>query len=183
MTPEEFNSLGAEFHEKHMKMAFAAAEKGVEAGEIPAGCVIVSVASGLGGHGSIIGKAHNMTESLKDPTAHAEVLAITQAAAAVGDWRIVDSILYVTKEPCPMCGGAIVLARVPYVVWAVDDPKRGADTVFGVFKNPGINHHPQIVTGVMRDECLAQLQAFFRARRKAGSATDDQDDANRGSPG
>ena len=147
-------------HEKRMRAAIREAEIGTEAGEVPAGCIIVRASDG-----AIIGKAHNLTESLKDPTAHAEILAITQAAAAIGDWRLTDTILYATKEPCPMCGGAIVLARIPLVVWGLDDPKRGAQSVFKIFDAPGINHHPAIETGILREECLTQIRAFFTARR------------------
>lgn len=164
MTPDEFKELDGSFHETYMRMAYAEACKAETEGEVPAGCVIVSV-SATGGLSRVIGKAHNMTEALKDPTAHAEMLAITQAAEAVGDWRISDAILYVTKEPCPMCGGAIVLARIPFIVWAIDDPKRGAHTVFKIFENPGINHHPNVLAGICKEACLAQLQSFFRSRR------------------
>ena len=148
-------------HEKHMRTALREAQLAAEAGEVPAGCVIVRASDG-----AIIGKAHNLTESLKDPTAHAEILAITQAAAAFGDWRLTDTILYATKEPCPMCGGAIVLARIPLVVWGIDDPKRGAQTVFKIFDAPGVNHHPAVLAGILRDECLEQLQTFFKMKRK-----------------
>ena len=156
-------AVDAAFHEKYMRLAQAEAAKAETEGEVPAGCVVVVP----GGDGSprIVGRAHNMAEALKDPTAHAEMLAITQATAAVGDWRLENAILYVTKEPCPMCGGAIVLARVPFVVWGADDPKRGAHTVFRMFEHPGINHHPDVLPGVCRDACLEQLQGFFRSRR------------------
>lgn len=165
MQPDTFQKLNAAFHEKYMRMALSEAEKGADAEEVPAGCVIVKLPITDNEVPQVIGKAHNMTESLKDPTAHAEILAITQAAAAVGNWRITNSILYVTKEPCPMCGGAIVLARIPYVVWAVDDPKRGAQTVFKIFDKPGINHHPTVLSGILREPCLALLQSFFKSRR------------------
>lgn len=165
MQPDTFQKLDATYHEKYMRMALAEAEKGTDAGEVPAGCIIVKLPVTDDDVPHVIGKAHNMIESLKDPTAHAEILAITQAAATVGDWRITDSILYVTKEPCPMCGGAIVLARIPYVVWAVDDPKRGAQTVFKIFNAPGINHHPTALTDILREPCLALLQSFFKSRR------------------
>jgi len=154
------------FHETYMRLALAEAEKAAAAGEVPAGCVIVRRPSGgADGAPTVIGKAHNMTESMKDPTAHAEVLAITQAAAALSDWRLTDTILYVTKEPCPMCGGAIVLARIPLIVWAVDDPKRGAQTVFNLFDHPGVNHHPACQNAILREPCLHLLQMFFKSRR------------------
>ena len=164
MTPEPFGAVDAAFHEKYMSMAIAEAARSEIEGEVPAGCVVVIVDAD--GRPRVAGRAHNMTEALKDPTAHAEMLAITQAAAAAGDWRVERAILYVTKEPCPMCGGAIVLARIPLVVWGVDDPKRGAHTVFGMFEHPGVNHHPAVLSGICREACLEQLQTFFRTRRQ-----------------
>ena len=150
--------------EYYMAMALREAEKAAADGEVPTGCVIVD------GAGRILGRAHNQTEGLADATAHAEMLALSAAFAATGNWRLVGTRLYVTKEPCPMCAGAIVLARVARVVWGVSDPKRGGGTVFGVFDHPGINHHPEIVTGVMEEPCRAVLQDFFRARRAKGGA-------------
>ena len=160
-----------ERHERHMRAALREAQAAADAGEVPAGCVIVRVSDG-----AIVGKAHNLTESVHDPTAHAEILAITQAAAAFGDWRLTGTVLCATKEPCPMCGGAIVLARIPLVIWGADDPKRGAQTVFKIFESPGINHHPAVISGVLRDECVAQLQTFFRERRAANDADTAKDD-------
>jgi tRNA(adenine34) deaminase len=143
----------------YMGMALREAERGAAEGEVPCGAVIVK-------DDRIIGKAHNQTETLKDPTAHAEILAITQAAAEVDNWRITDATMYVTKEPCPMCAGAIVLARLKKVVWAVDDPKRGgARSKFEILNDTDLNHRPEIETGVLHDECKALLQGFFRARR------------------
>ena len=114
----------------------------------------------------IIGKAHNQTETLKDPTAHAEILAITQASAALDNWRLNDAVMYVTKEPCRMCAGAIILARIKKVVWAVDDPKRGgARSKFEILDHADLNHRTEIETGVLHDECKALLQGFFRQRR------------------
>ena len=142
-----------------MRMALREAERAAEAGEVPCGAVIVK-------DGQILGKAHNQTERLKDPTAHAEILAITQAAAALENWRLTDAVMYVTKEPCPMCAGAIVLARLKKVVWAVDDPKRGgARSKFEILDHADLNHRVEIQTGVMETECKALLQGFFRARR------------------
>lgn len=143
----------------YMRMALCEAERAAEAGEVPCGALIVR-------NGEILGKAHNQTELLKDPTAHAEILAITQAAAAVENWRLTDSVLYVTKEPCPMCAGAIVLARIKKVVWGVDDPKRGgARSKFEILDHADLNHRVEIETGVLADECRFLLQDFFRARR------------------
>ena len=150
-----------------MRQALHEAVRAADAGEVPAGCVIVRPPdAGGGGHGKIIARAHNQTELLKDATAHAEILAITQASAAVGDWRLTDTILYVTKEPCAMCAGAIVLARIPLVVWGLSDPKRGGHSVFSILNHEGLNHRPEILTGVLEADCRDVLQAFFRERRK-----------------
>ena len=143
----------------YMRMALREAERAAEAGEVPCGAIIVK-------DGTILGKAHNQTELLKDPTAHAEILAITQAAAALENWRLTDAVMYVTKEPCPMCAGAIVLARLKKVVWAVDDPKRGgARSKFEILDHADLNHRVEIQTGVLEDECKSLIQGFFRERR------------------
>ena len=168
----------AEFDAHFMRMALREAEKAAADGEVPAGCVIVEpavVEPAHDGHPAvfdwnptaarILGRAHNQTEGLVDATAHAEMLALSGAFTAKGYARIPGTILYVTKEPCPMCAGAIVLARPDAVVWGVSDPKRGGGSTFGIFSHPGINHHPEIVTGVLEPESKAVLQDFFRARR------------------
>lgn len=145
----------------YMRMALRQAEAAAEAGEVPVGAVIVH-------NGEVIGRAHNQVELLKDPTAHAEILAITQAAQALGDWRLLDTVLYVTKEPCPMCAGAIMLARIPKVIWGVDDPQRGgAVSVFSILNHKNLNHRAECVRGLMEDECRAVIQGFFRDRRQA----------------
>ena len=166
------------FDEHFMRMALREAEKAGADGEVPLGAVVVAPAvlePAHDGHpavydpdptaAKILGRAHNMTEGLKDATAHAEMLAMSSAFAAKGDWRLNGARLYVTKEPCPMCAGGIVLARLDAVVWGVSDPKRGGGTTFGIFDHPGINHHPAIVTGVCEAEAKAVLQGFFRAKR------------------
>jgi len=160
-------------HEDYMRLALREAERAAEAGEVPAGCLIVNTAQGRAmPAGAAIGRAHNQTELLKDPTAHAEVLAITQAAAALGDWRLTDTILYVTKEPCAMCAGAIVLARIPLVVYGVADPQRGgAESVFKILNHPNLNHRCDIVSGVLADDCRSILREFFRQRRLSASPT------------
>jgi tRNA(adenine34) deaminase len=143
----------------YMRMALREAERAAEAGEVPCGAVIVK-------DNVVIGKAHNQTELLKDPTAHAEILAITQAAAALENWRLTDAVLYVTKEPCPMCAGAIVLARIKKTVWGTDDPKRGgARSKFEILDHADLNHRVEIQTGVLEAECRSLLQDFFRERR------------------
>jgi len=146
-------------HSRFMSLALREAEAAAAEGEVPCGCVIVR-------EGAILGRAHNQVEQLKDPTAHAEILAITQAAAAVGDWRLTNCTLYVTKEPCPMCAGAIVLARIPELVFAVPDPKRGgAVSVFSIVDCPSLNHRVHVTQGVLEEECRILLQAFFKEKR------------------
>ncbi len=156
------------FHEYFMRLALREARQSANEGEVPTGCVIVEQPAPdalLPAAVRVLARAHNQTERLKDATAHAEMIALTQAAAAKGDWRLNETILYVTKEPCPMCAGAIVLARVPLVVWGVSDPKRGGHTVFSILNHPGLNHRPQVLAGIQEAECLAVLQEFFRERR------------------
>ncbi len=146
-------------HESRMRLALRQAQRAAEAGEVPVGAVIYNGET-------LAGKAWNQTRTLNDPTAHAEILAITQAAAAVGDWRLTDSILYVTKEPCAMCAGAIVLARIPLVVWGMSDPLRGgALSRFKILQTPELNHRAEVITGVLEEECAALIQGFFRQRR------------------
>lgn len=151
--------MESERHEHYMRMAIQQAQLALEQGEVPTGCVIVNL-------GSVIGRAHNQVELLKDPTAHAEMIAITQATNALGDWRLTNTVLYVTKEPCAMCAGAIVLARIPMIVFGTSDPQHGgATSVFSILNHPKLNHRCQVVTGIMEDECRALLQKFFRERR------------------
>lgn len=149
-------------HERYMQMALREAAVSAEADEVPVGAILVR-------QGQVIGRAHNQTELLKDPTAHAEMVAITQAAAAIGDWRLTETTLYVTKEPCPMCAGAIVLARIPVVVFGVADPQRGgAVSVFNILNHPQLNHRPEVIQGILEDSCRSLLQEFFRRRRRNG---------------
>jgi len=168
----------AEFDLHFMQMALREAEKAEADGEVPTGCVIVEPAildpGAPGGEpvwdftpatARILGRAHNQTEGLTDATAHAEMLAVSSAFAAKGNWRLTHARLYVTKEPCPMCAGALILARLKEVVWGVSDPRRGGGTVFNIFAHPGINHHPTVKTGVLENPCRDVLQNFFRARR------------------
>ena len=169
-TADWFLAQPAAFHEKWMAMALAEARAAAEEGEVPMGCVVVRRLPD--GTARPVGRARNQVEALKDPTAHAEVLAITQAAAEVGDWRLTDCALYVTKEPCPMCGGAIVLGRLALVAWAASDPKRGAHTVFVMFDHPGINPRPATLFPVGGPGVLAELQGFFRDLRREKKETD-----------
>jgi tRNA(adenine34) deaminase len=154
-------------HDHYMRQALKQAQAAADAEEVPTGCVIVHDPPGESGqHPRIIGRGHNQTEMLKDATAHAEMIAITQAAATLGDWRLLDTVLYVTKEPCAMCAGAIVLARVPLVVYGAPDPRRGGISVFNLLDRPELNHRSEVVAGVMEHECRAMLQDFFRPRRR-----------------
>ena len=145
--------------EYYMAMALREAEKAAADGEVPTGCVIVDSEE------RILARSHNQTEGLNDATAHAEMLALSAAFAVKGNWRLNGCRLYVTKEPCPMCAGAIILSRLDRVIWGVGDPKRGGGSVFGIFNHPGINHHPEITEGVMEAPSKAVLQDFFRKRR------------------
>jgi len=144
----------------YMDLALKEARLAAAAGETPVGAVIIH-------KGRVIGQAHNQVELLKDPTAHAEIIAITQAAAALGNWRLEGASLYVTKEPCPMCAGAIVHARIGTLVYGVADPQRGgAVSRFKICADPNLNHQPAILAGICEDECRALLQDFFKNRRE-----------------
>jgi tRNA(adenine34) deaminase len=131
--------------------------------EVPVGAVIVSFTRGL------LGQAHNQRELLRDPTAHAEMIAITQAAESLGSWRLEGCALYVTLEPCPMCAGAVVQARLPLLVYGCSDPKAGAcHSLYHIPTDARLNHRCQVVTGVMADRCAAILSDFFLAKRRLG---------------
>jgi tRNA(adenine34) deaminase len=165
---KERMSVSQKFDEYFMSLALREAQKAAEKGEVPTGCIIVEEPENEDAmpiEAVVLGRAHNMTESLNDATAHAEMLALSSAFEKRGNWRLTKTRLYVTKEPCPMCAGAIILARISTVIWGVSDPKRGGGTVFNIFGHPGINHHPEIVTGVMEAESLLILRDFFRRRR------------------
>ncbi len=146
--------------EYFMREALRQARKAYESDEVPIGAVVVR-------EGKIIGRAWNQVELLKDATAHAEMLAITQAEAAVGDWRLNECDLYVTKEPCPMCAGALVHVRVRRVIFGCADERGGAaGGVINLLQMAGLNHRCEITRGVLEQECASLLQKFFRARRK-----------------
>jgi len=139
------------------------ARKAYRADEVPVGAVIAR-------EGVIIARAFNQVETLKDATAHAEMLAITQAESVMGDWRLTDCDLYVTKEPCPMCAGAIVHARVRRVIFGCPDPKAGgAGGLFNILQNPALNHRCELTAGVRFEECRAILREFFLGKRQEGS--------------
>jgi tRNA(adenine34) deaminase len=149
-------------HEKWMQAALAEAQSAFEAGEVPIGAVIIH-------EDRLIAAAGNQRESLNDPTAHAEMIAITQAAQTLGSWRLLDCTLYVTLEPCPMCAGAIVQARLPRVYYGAADPKAGAcDTLFQLTSDVRLNHQAIVIGGLLKDESRALLQEFFAQQRKLG---------------
>jgi tRNA(adenine34) deaminase len=142
-----------------MRLALGEAQQALAHDDVPVGAVVVVA-------GEIVGRGHNERELRQDPTAHAEVIALREAAARLGTWRILDSVLYVTLEPCAMCAGAIVLGRVPRVVYGTPDPKAGAaGSVLDVLAEPRFNHRPRVEGGVLRDACAALLVDFFAARR------------------
>ena len=146
--------------EYFMREALRQAQKAYAAEEVPVGAVVVR-------EDKIIGRAHNQVELLKDATAHAEMIALTQAEAAAGDWRLMDCDLYVTKEPCAMCAGALVHTRIRRVIFGCADPTAGAaGSMMNLLQMPTLNHRCEITSGVLQNECAAILQDFFRGRRK-----------------
>ncbi|HET9162445.1 MAG TPA: tRNA adenosine(34) deaminase TadA [Solirubrobacterales bacterium] len=153
------NGAASAAHERLMALAIERAREAEGHGDVPIGAVI-------GRDGEPLAAAGNERELRRDPTAHAEILAIRAAAEALGGWRLPGTTLYVTLEPCAMCAGAIVLARIPRVVYGAPDPKAGAaGSVLDVLAEPALNHRPEVVAGVMEDECAALLREFFAARR------------------
>lgn len=165
----EYDDLSAEMpadnaSDSHfMRLALREAGAAAAEDEVPIGAVIVRA-------GQIIAAAHNQREQLRDPTAHAEMIAITQAAGVVGDWRLEGCTLYVTLEPCPMCAGAIVLARIPRVVYGAADPKAGAaHTLYQLLTDLRLNHRAEVTPAVLAAECGAVLTEFFEQKRRAGN--------------
>lgn len=155
--PGEFSA-----HDALMQLAYQEAQAAFEENEVPVGAIIVH-------GGRVVAAAHNQREMLRDPTAHAEMIAITQAAEALGTWRLEDCVLYVTLEPCPMCAGAIIQARIPWVVYGATDPKAGAvDTLYHLLSDPRLNHSCQVVSGVLAEPCGEILTRFFRQQRSLG---------------
>lgn len=156
-------------HVPYMQMALREAQRAADANEVPTGCVIIYHPPD-GGRDRVVARAHNQVETLKDPTAHAEMIAITQAAAALGDWRLTHTTLYVTKEPCAMCAGAIVLARIPDLVFGVPDPARGgAVSVFQIVEHPALISNCRVTAGILESDCRNMLQSFFRHKRQLNS--------------
>jgi tRNA(adenine34) deaminase len=166
MKPESvdgsFSEVGLAVHAEYMQMALREAEQAMAAGEVPVGAVIL--------HGQrVVAAAHNQREQLQDATAHAEMIAITQAAEAVGSWRLTDCTLFVTLEPCPMCAGAILQARIPRLVYGAADPKAGAvDSLYRLLDDPRLNHRTEVVSGVLAGPCGEILSRFFRVQREQG---------------
>ena len=145
--------------EYFMRLALREAERALEHDDVPVGCVIAR-------EGEVIGAAPNERELRGDPTAHAEILALREASQAVGGWRIADAVMYVTLEPCAMCAGAIVLARLPRVVYGAADPKTGAaGSVLNVLAEPQLNHRPEVAAGLLAGEAGDLLRVFFARRR------------------
>ncbi|WP_281754490.1 tRNA adenosine(34) deaminase TadA [Thermodesulfovibrio yellowstonii] len=148
------------YDEYFMKEALKEAEKAYEKGEIPVGALIVV-------NGEIISKAHNIKETTFDPTAHAEILAIREAARILGAWRLTDATLYVTKEPCIMCSGAIVNSRIKRLVYGCNDPKGGAVvSLYNILNDKRLNHQVEITNGILEEECRAILKRFFKELRE-----------------
>ena len=148
-----------------MRIALDEAALGEAAGDVPVGAVVV-----IGG--AVVASRHNEREALGDPTAHAEVLALRDAAAEVGSWRLLGASLVVTLEPCPMCAGAAVAARVARVVFGTADPKGGAcGSLYNLCSDPRLNHEAEVVPGVLETECVDQLHRYFAERRRVGRAT------------
>lgn len=156
MNPDE---QAAKQDQQFMRIAIDAAKIAEENGDVPIGAVIVH-------QSQIIAKAYNQREQLKDPTAHAEIIALTQAAAAMESWRLEGCTMYVTLEPCPMCAGALVLARIDRLVYGCDDPKTGAcGSLYNIVQDERLNHRVEVTSGVLADDCTALLQEFFVSRR------------------
>jgi tRNA(adenine34) deaminase len=158
------NQCGADVtlidHTFYMRAAIAEAKQAAEMLEVPIGAVVVY-------EGEIIGRGHNLRETTHSPTAHAEILAIQQAAQHLGDWRLEGCRLYVTLEPCPMCAGAILLSRIKHLIFGTPDPKAGCvGTMMNLLQDPRFNHQSQVTSGVLQEECASLLQDFFRQLRQ-----------------
>ncbi|EST51815.1 adenosine deaminase [Brevibacillus panacihumi W25] len=155
-------------HETYMRAAIEEAKKAAAIGEVPIGAVIVR-------DGEIVGRGYNLRETKKDPTLHAEMIAIREASAKLGGWRLIGCTLYVTLEPCPMCAGAIVQSRIEQVVYGAVDPKAGcAGTLMNLLEEPRFNHQVPVVEGVLAEECGQLLKDFFRSLRKKRASSADE---------
>lgn len=150
--------------DSYMRQAIDLARQAESIGEVPIGCIVVHDPTGR-----VIGRGYNRRQIDRDPTAHAEILALREAGQSLGHWRLIDCTLYVTLEPCPMCAGAIVNARVPRLVYGCDDPKAGAvRTLFQLCEDQRLNHRVEVIAGVLAEECGELLTRFFRAQRALG---------------
>jgi len=150
-----------------MQQALREAQRAFDEDEVPIGALVVHDDPSTGDR-RVIGVAHNQREQLRDPTAHAEMIAITQAAQAIGNWRLDGCTLYVTLEPCPMCAGAIVLARIPHVVYGAADPKAGAvTTLYQLVSDSRLNHRAEVISGVLAESCGEILSRFFQDKRRS----------------
>ncbi len=160
--PPQDETAAAAVDEHFMALALREAEAAAAEDEVPVGAVIVQA-------GRVVAAAHNQRERLRDPTAHAEMIAVTQAAESLGSWRLENCTLYVTLEPCPMCAGAVIQARIPRVVYGADDPKGGAvRSLYRLLEDARLNHRCEIRGGVLADRCGAVLSHFFRRQRSLG---------------
>jgi tRNA(adenine34) deaminase len=156
----------AQQHDEFMRLALGEAEAALAEDEVPVGAVVVHESPSGSGR-RVIASAHNQREQLRDPTAHAEMIAITQAAQVMGSWRLDDCTLYVTLEPCAMCAGAIVLARLPRVVYGATDPKAGAvASLYRLLGDSRLNHRADVTAGILADSCGDILSRFFAAKRR-----------------
>lgn len=159
-TAESLSYEQQEFHEKHMREALKEAYLAIDSGEVPIGCVIVY-------NREIIGRGHNLRNSQKNPLYHAEIIAINEAAKVLGDWRLEECTLYVTVEPCPMCAGAIVQARIPNVVFGTRNVKAGcAGSILNILNEPKFNHQVNITEGILQSDCAKPMGEFFKRFRK-----------------
>jgi len=161
MTENDNDSiLNSDLDKRFMQAAIRQAEIAEDNGDVPIGCVVVY-------ENQIIAKAYNQREQLNDPTAHAEIIALTQAAEYIGNWRLHGCCIYVTLEPCPMCAGALVLGRLDKLVYGCDDPKTGAvKSLYNITQDDRLNHKLEVESGVLADECSAMLSDFFTKRRR-----------------
>jgi tRNA(adenine34) deaminase len=156
---QDVRFIASENDEHFMRMAIDQAFIAEENGDVPIGCVIVH-------QGRVIAKGYNQREQLHDPTAHAEIVALTQASEYIGNWRLERCTIYVTLEPCPMCAGALVLGRLDRLVYGTDDPKTGAvRSLYNIVQDPRLNHRLDVTSGVLQEDCQKQLQDFFKRRR------------------
>jgi tRNA(adenine34) deaminase len=161
LEPSKDSILNSDQDQRFMRVAIREALAAQEAGDVPIGAVIIK-------DGHIIGKAHNQREVLQDPTAHAEMIALTQAAEKMGSWRLEGCTIYVTLEPCPMCAGALVLGRVARLVYGCDDPKAGAcGSLYDIVRDTRLNHRLEVTSGILAEECSEILSGFFRKKRNS----------------